>query len=513
MSEVSDSESVADSHFDSGSINSNDPDLAGVMFPLVTTYVVFSIDPVATLASLDDPEVTVATSRLHPKKYVGFVRNTASAHNADAEFMAYKIELLRQGPTPELKERFIESDMCVPVLPNTAQHPLNRPPLRPTIPLPWADCYHSSFDTVTVRVAMQRADATAAVRIPFEEMGKQMYFKLTDRARQRALREARGLHSQSLPQSDAYRPADSLEEAHTSSYHEAHADTPHDTSGEAGDPDALDEEIQVIVAMMDETRAPNTMPLAVMTYDLSTVEAVSDPRDFLEECRVLKQLEHEHYARNKADTAAAIERARKVDDEAFAGMSRPPQPTRDPVPVPVEASAVQTRPSAWRSPKRAIIAINQYLHEHPFWGEPVDPPPAIVLVFRRLGAKLGKIVRLCACGTLGPGEGPSKSRQQSEKTAMVLNEKVPVTVHRRVSSEVLTPQSERNLESTQSREKSASQAVQQPQQQKREIACALRLLPNLSAEFKKRTQGKLLPGLHRLRQGTKTAEEERGDKW
>jgi hypothetical protein len=30
---------------------------------------------VATLASLDDPEVTAATSKLHPKKYVGFVRN------------------------------------------------------------------------------------------------------------------------------------------------------------------------------------------------------------------------------------------------------------------------------------------------------------------------------------------------------------------------------------------------------------------------------------------------------
>jgi len=141
------------------------------------------------------------------------------------------------------------------------------------------------------------------------------------------------------------------------------------------------------------------------------------------------RLEHDHHARNKADTAAAIERARRLDDEAFASMSRP-QPTGDSIPVPVEVSATQTRiarPSAWTGPTRTIVAINQYFHEHPFWGEPVDPPPAIVVVFRRLGRKLGKIVRFCACGTLGPGEGLSNSGQQPEKKAMVLNENVPVT--------------------------------------------------------------------------------------
>jgi hypothetical protein len=78
MSEKFNSESVTDSA--SGSITDMEPDPAGPMFPFVTTYVVFTIDPVATLASLDDPEVTAAASKLHSKKYVGYVGNVCSLY-------------------------------------------------------------------------------------------------------------------------------------------------------------------------------------------------------------------------------------------------------------------------------------------------------------------------------------------------------------------------------------------------------------------------------------------------
>jgi hypothetical protein len=187
-------------------------------------------------------------------------------------------------------------------------------------------------------------------------------------------------------------------------------------------------------------------------------------------------LERGHHARNKANTAAAIEHARQVDDEAFANMPRPAE---------AEASAGQTRiprPSMWTDLKRTVVVVSQYFKENPFWGEPVDPPPAIVVVFRRLGVRIGKIARSCACGTLGPVERSSKSGLQSEKNVAVLNENVPVTgkyilntltsmipilshiipfadnplggpspladiKRRRVSSEVLTPQTEPQLES------------------------------------------------------------------
>ena len=220
--------------------------------------------------------------------------------------MAYQVELLRQGPTPKDNKRFIETDMCIAVLPNTAT-PQERPPLQPTVPLPWPDCYHSSFDKVIVRVVNRRAHTTGAVELPSEEMKHQIYSQILDQRRRRTLREAHDAtqphfvaHNVELPQTL------SDDERHTSgSYrcYETYAESSsavgarlaedsnaHDRSGEAvADEHAASEEIRNIVALMDETQPSNTMPLAVMTYDLSTTEAVSDPRDFREECRVLRQ--------------------------------------------------------------------------------------------------------------------------------------------------------------------------------------------------------------------------------
>ena len=105
-------------------------------------------------------------------------------------------------------------------------------------------------------------------------------------------------------------------------------------------------------------------------------------------------------------TAAAIEHARKVDDEAFAGMSRPQQKNESVVEqVPAEEPTVLTqikRTSVWTIPKRSVIAIHDYFEEHPLWGEPVDQPLTIVTGVKRLSNKLGNVAKHCACGMLGP---------------------------------------------------------------------------------------------------------------
>ena len=50
------------------------------IFPMMTTYIVFYIDPVATLESLEDPVATVAAEKLasQNQKYVGYVRDVSS---------------------------------------------------------------------------------------------------------------------------------------------------------------------------------------------------------------------------------------------------------------------------------------------------------------------------------------------------------------------------------------------------------------------------------------------------
>jgi len=230
----------------------------------------------------------------------------ASARNAEAEFLSYEIALLRQGLPPKLSEIFAEPDMCVPVLPNTASYPADRQPLQPTTPLPWPDCYHSSLDTVFVRVATQRRDAAAAVKLPFDEMERQLYFQLLDQDRQRTLREAHDpTHAPSSAQGVELSQTDSADrhgsgietalEPHADvqlveDVHDAlRSDTRDGASDTSPERDSIHQDIQNIVAMMEENSPSDTMPLAVMTYDLSTVDTVSDPQDCLEECRVLYQ--------------------------------------------------------------------------------------------------------------------------------------------------------------------------------------------------------------------------------
>jgi hypothetical protein len=64
----------------------------------------------------------------------------------------------------------------------------------------------------------------------------------------------------------------------------------HDTPCEVeADSDVVHDDIRDIVAIMDDARPPDTMPLAVMTYDLSTADTVSDPQDYYKECWVLRE--------------------------------------------------------------------------------------------------------------------------------------------------------------------------------------------------------------------------------
>jgi hypothetical protein len=147
------------------------------------------------------------------------------------------------------------------------------------------------------------------------------------------------------------------------------------------------------------------------------------------------RLEREHHERNKANTVAAIERARKLDDEAFANISRP-QPKLEPAPesMPVESSAPQTdihRPSVPTVLKRSILAIHDYFDKHPFWGVPVEPPPTTVVAPHRLGVKLGNLAKHCACGMLGhvvhPSSETGEQPEQKVKVPVVRNEKAPAT--------------------------------------------------------------------------------------
>jgi len=101
---------------------------------------------------------------------------------------------------------------------------------------------------------------------------------------------------------------------------------------------------QAIVNMAEMDRPPETMITVEMTYDLSYVQALTDPQDFYIEKKALEKLEQD-------TKAAAIERARRLDEEAFGGA-----PTQPSAPEANAPKAVNATPVPWLTRTRQRIA-------------------------------------------------------------------------------------------------------------------------------------------------------------
>lgn len=220
-----------------------------------------------------------------------------------AQFQAFEMEFLRQGLPKSSTERFLEPAMCTPVMPNT-EHPLSRTPLQPEKSLPWPNCYHASFDKADVRVRTRYADAELAIRMPFDQVEQHLEYIDEDRDRQDQLRdayEASHLDSAlSRPQvNEAPNQGQNTEIAEITETNcnikvetvdgpndELQDRLPGDVEGEE---DIQGNAMQEFMTMMDETRPSETLPLAEMTYDLSSVSVVEDPEHFFEECRIIAE--------------------------------------------------------------------------------------------------------------------------------------------------------------------------------------------------------------------------------
>jgi hypothetical protein len=148
----------------------------------------------------------------------------------------------------------------------------------------------------------------------------------------------------------------------------------------------------------------------------------------------------ESNARASERKARAIELARQRDEEAYGNVPKPePRASLEPelthelaskskrMSARVVGPSDQERPSSkWTRP---ISSLRLYFDERPFWGVPVDPPPAIVTGLKRWGVKLRDIAKRCTCGMLGPVEEPLlRLRQATDKQAAEparLDEKTP----------------------------------------------------------------------------------------
>ncbi|KAK0466069.1 uncharacterized protein EV420DRAFT_1743917 [Desarmillaria tabescens] len=123
-----------------------------MMLPQFGEYFTFRLDPVASLKSLNDDEVNEACKALGSgKTYVASVINLLSFPVPGTEYLSVALTLVSQGLPEGLPESDIMPEMSVAILPNTS-NPLSRPPLEPSTPLPWSDCYHPTQSMTTCRI-------------------------------------------------------------------------------------------------------------------------------------------------------------------------------------------------------------------------------------------------------------------------------------------------------------------------------------------------------------------------
>ncbi|KAJ7271067.1 hypothetical protein C8J57DRAFT_296747 [Mycena rebaudengoi] len=250
------------------------------LFPKLASYVVISINPVATLESLNDPVALAAARQMPVQKYVGYVNKAVDIFDSHAKYHTYSI-LLTSPTIPQASpDDFIGPDMYTPVFPATT-HPLSREPLRPNKPLPWKTCYQPSFMRSVVRVPVTCADDSAAVTLSSLDVTRHRRILAGEEARRSAA--LRTCTPPALPDRSSYVNFSDLNEY----------------TGDFSCPIDVDRAYEewYYNDTVESSRPPDTMAVVDISYDLSQVGELPDPLGFFEEKRRLKELEAESITR------------------------------------------------------------------------------------------------------------------------------------------------------------------------------------------------------------------------
>ncbi|KZP16214.1 hypothetical protein FIBSPDRAFT_65740 [Athelia psychrophila] len=199
----------------------------------------------------------------------------------DREHSDYLIHLLRSGLPKSSPDEFIGEHMCTPVFPNT-DHP-SREPLMPSarLPISWTDCYHASFETVSLRVPVSYGNNPSPIKLPLVAQAKHIAAISEDDARRaKLMHESQGANLAPMAQFRERAPS-------TASIKEQDGFIASRQSASSG-------RHTVSLASVDEdvTSKPVPPPIAAISYNLAAVPSVEDPQDLLAEIKLIETYVH-----------------------------------------------------------------------------------------------------------------------------------------------------------------------------------------------------------------------------
>ncbi|KAI0043636.1 hypothetical protein FA95DRAFT_1498302 [Auriscalpium vulgare] len=120
------------------------------LLPMYGAYVVFTLNPVATLEALEDPIATEQAAALTTKKYVGYISRVSDLALPERRYHRCTCHLLSNSFPAASEADHTEETMFIPIAPAT--HPEGRTALTPTPPLPWDGLYHHTLEEIDLRV-------------------------------------------------------------------------------------------------------------------------------------------------------------------------------------------------------------------------------------------------------------------------------------------------------------------------------------------------------------------------
>ncbi|KZP16953.1 hypothetical protein FIBSPDRAFT_1047220 [Athelia psychrophila] len=338
--------------------NNTDQEEGKSRFPLLFSYVTIKIDPVKSVERLEDDEATAAAQDAVNKVYIGYLSFYGGwmddEHDGHSD---YVIHLLRSGLPKSSPDEFFEEHMCIPVFPNT-DHP-SREPLTLSRPLPigWTNCYHASFEVVSLRVPVSYGKNDEPIKLPMMVRAKHIVAIGEDNARRLKLMQA----SQGVDLAPTVEVRERAPSPASSEEHDSFFPSRQSASSRGGT-------ISVASVDDDDTSKPVPPPIAAISYDIAALPSIEDPQDLLAEIKLIETLFHEAYARApakraraKEELARAIEEAKKLDEATFnhsqSKRSLVPQVEDHTLPQANPSAAQESAPSSNSNPIHKVVSF------------------------------------------------------------------------------------------------------------------------------------------------------------
>ncbi|KAJ7152762.1 hypothetical protein C8R43DRAFT_1235725 [Mycena crocata] len=285
-------------------------------------FAAMRIDPYATLAHLDDPQIRAIceASGVGHKQYIVYVTDgDGKMYDPLARLHQHTVEFLIRGQPPTVATACVDASMSMPVYP-AMSHPLQRVPLRTSTPMPWGDSYLSPFVTADVLCgsSISHDPIPHHVDIP-DQLRHDMHMAQDTRRREEGVAFRASLPPAVCASVCTSGTDDGWDEGVVASENDALFDH-HDSDVEDDDPNlATHSHLDLIdvIRFCTNPQAPRWLPTVVtFTHDLSGVADVLPAYQFFKEEAQLRSLYEKIVANIRLRAQNAQEEAELSRSEA-----------------------------------------------------------------------------------------------------------------------------------------------------------------------------------------------------